>query len=145
MQNAKGSDGLEFWADPTGQGEPKGRHNLMKGAFIFADKILFVSKGHRDEGLTVERGYGLDGVLKSFKDKLTYVYNAISTKNHKASNLDALKKDEFNSKIGKNEIAWKRTNKKALQEKLGLEVNPDNIVLGIVTRMVKNRRASTYS
>jgi len=138
----RNNEGIEFWSQGWGGFIP-GRHNLMKGAFIYADKIVFVSQGHLKEVLTIERGYGLDGVLKTevAKDpnKLTAVYNGIRAENHRPP-LPALQKDGFIAEIGSDLLAWIEQNKKALQEKLGLDSsNPYNLLIGIVTRIVKQK------
>ncbi|MBP7216627.1 MAG: GNAT family N-acetyltransferase, partial [Candidatus Omnitrophica bacterium] len=133
------NDGLEFWSIFPGGFVP-GRHNLMKGAFLHADKIVFVSKGHMKEALTVKRGYGLDGVLNQMRDRLTYVYNGIRSAKHRPQNLAALRENGFRAEIGSNEFAWKETNKVALQDKVGLLwAQPIQFVIGIVTRIVKQK------
>jgi glycogen synthase len=86
LQYLTGNSGFEFWSSFPG-GHVGGRHNLMKGAFVYADRIMFVSHGHMREALTISRGYGLSGVLNAEvarnPQKLTAVYNGIRANKHK--------------------------------------------------------------
>ncbi|MFA5088109.1 MAG: glycogen/starch synthase, partial [Candidatus Omnitrophota bacterium] len=138
IRDGHNNDGMEFWSRFEG-GVIPGRHNLMKGAFLYADRIVFVSQAHMEEALTLKRGYGLDGVLTEIKDKLDYVYNGIRRELNAPENLAALKQEGFVSPVGTDRLAWKDQNKLALQKKLGLDVNRNHIILGIVTRIVKQK------
>ena len=59
--------GLEFF----------GKINLMKGGIIFADLLNTVSPTYRNEILTPENGFGLEGVLKSREKDLFAVLNGV--------------------------------------------------------------------
>ncbi|MBU1862778.1 MAG: alpha/beta fold hydrolase [Candidatus Omnitrophica bacterium] len=129
--------------------EHLGRHNVMKGAFLYADKILFVSKGHLEESLTPSRGFQFDGLLRSLRHKLEAVYNGIRAEGNRAENLDTVLREtgivvgddsyEFTNMIENDELVFKTRNAQALQQKLGLEVNRNNFLIGIVTRIVKQK------
>ncbi|MBM3255767.1 MAG: glycogen synthase, partial [Candidatus Omnitrophica bacterium] len=138
LQHGHNNEGMEFWSVYPG-GYIPGRHNLMKGAFLYADKILFVSNGHLRESLTVKRGYGLEGVLSQIRHKLIAIPNGICAIRHHPKYLPALRQDGFSADIGDNPLVWQAENKAALQKKLGLEVNPDNFIAAIVTRIVKQK------
>ncbi|MFC1710028.1 glycogen/starch synthase, partial [Candidatus Omnitrophota bacterium] len=138
LRDLGSSMGLEFWSEFE-DGAVYGRHNLMKGAFIYSDQIVFVSNGHLREVLTVKRGYGLDGVLRDNLSKLSAVYNGRRAFSHKPENVTYLTEDGFSNDVGDDEVAWKDHNKLALQRILGLEVNRDNIIISAVTRIVKQK------
>ncbi|MGB4521323.1 MAG: glycogen/starch synthase, partial [Candidatus Omnitrophota bacterium] len=69
----KTDDGLEFGSrDFVGNTLVFGRHNLMKGVLLYADRIVFDSEGKMKKALTPEGGYGLDGVLRAQRQKLVH-------------------------------------------------------------------------
>ncbi|MHC4115405.1 MAG: alpha-amylase family glycosyl hydrolase, partial [Planctomycetota bacterium] len=76
----------------------------------------------------------------TMRHKLTYVYNGIRSTKHRPENLAALKQDGFIGEVGEDLMAWSDQNKLALQDKLGLDTtNPNNIIVGMVTRIVKQK------
>jgi len=79
------------------------------------------------------------GILNHFRYKLVAIYNGIRGDLHRAENLSALRREGFVGEIGEDELAWKKANQRALQEKLGLEVDERHIVVGIPTRLVKQK------
>ena len=54
-----------------------GSVNLLKGGIVFADSLTTVSPTYAREILTPEFGFGLDGVLRGFQDRLTGILNGI--------------------------------------------------------------------
>ncbi|OGR89968.1 MAG: hypothetical protein A2992_01210 [Elusimicrobia bacterium RIFCSPLOWO2_01_FULL_59_12] len=128
--------GFEWW----------GQLNLMKAGIEHATKVPFVSHGHAKEAVTEKRGYGMDGVLRSLHHKITAIYNGIRAAKHRAENLPMLDRDGFSrpakplAQMSPDELmSWKAANRGALQNKLGLENNPNHLVLGFVTRIVKQK------
>ncbi|MBU1124772.1 MAG: glycogen/starch synthase, partial [Candidatus Omnitrophica bacterium] len=81
LRDRRNNQGFEFWS-VFPEGSVPGRHNLMKGAFIFSDIIVFVSEGHMYECMTLRRGYGVDGVLRGMKAKLRFAYNGLDVKTY---------------------------------------------------------------
>lgn len=139
LQRDESPNGLEYWSH--GAVYSPGKHNLMKGAISHADKVVFVSHGHKTESMT-ERGYGLGGVFSFFSNKLTAVYNGIRAGKHKPENVSSLRVEGFMADIGDDEVLWKETNKKALQVKLGLaQDTPEEkfMLIGAVSRLVKQK------
>ncbi len=128
-------NGLEFWSSYAA-----GRHNLMKGAFLYSDKILFVSEGHLAECLTQKRGYGMDGLLQRLRQKLVGLYNGVRKDKNSPAKLKALTIDGFSGELSDDLKAWKDHNKQAIQRKLRLDTsNLNHFVLAIVTRLVKQK------
>ena len=133
--------GFEFWS-----GAAAGQHNLLKGALPRSAKILFVSEGHMKEAFTRERGYGLDGVFKGLGERISFVYNGIRAERHRPEKLSVLESEGFQKPPGplrrlraSQLLEWKVGNRLALQRKLGFEENPNHVVLGFVTRIVKQK------
>ncbi len=117
-------EGLEF----------HGNFSLIKGGLVFSDWITTVSPTYADEIRTAEFGYGLEGLLQHRSNRLVGVLNGIdykiwdpSTDQHIEHNYDL------------NSFADKQNNKLALQEKLGLEVNPNAILFGNIGRIVEQK------
>ncbi|MDO4813733.1 MAG: glycogen synthase GlgA [Gemella sp.] len=112
----------------------KGTLNLLKGAIQLADRINTVSETYAHEILTPAYSYGLDSILNVERGKLYGIVNGIDV-------------DKFNSKkdplITKNfdlkSLKLKKENKLAFQKELGLEVNADIPMIGMVTRLTHQK------
>ncbi len=145
-------DGLEFYGNHV-----PGQHRLI-AALKRANASLSVSKGHLKEGLA-NRSYGLSPVFQYLNEQqkeLGYVYNGIFAPNQVPERLKALN-DEHAHKLGfrgpgkplsqlsnEEKALWKHDNKKALQKRLqqinpSFDANPNNTVIGISTRIVKQK------
>lgn len=119
------NDKLEFYGDA----------NLLKGGMVYANKITTVSETYANEICTYEYGEGLDSILNARRGDLVGIVNGISY-------------EDWNSKTDKfiynnygltNLSAQKVQNKLKLQEELGLEVNPDKMMIGIVSRLTDQK------
>jgi hypothetical protein len=64
----------QFFLDAQGGMEFWGGQNLMKGAFVYSDRIVFDSEDHKKAGMTREGGYGLNDVLTTVSSKTTSVF-----------------------------------------------------------------------
>jgi glycogen synthase len=142
--------GMESWSHGRA-----GRHSFLKGAMQAAQRVVFVSEGHSEEAKDLKRGYGLDGLMRFREKIIRYVYNGIHAQKHRPENLKALDETgldanqrpyafrrlprKASSMSGGDLWKWKRDDKKALQAKLGLEQNENYIVMGFVTRIVKQK------
>ena len=112
--------------------------NLLKGGIYHANVITTVSESYAKEIQTPEFGFGLDGVLRDRAADLHGVINGVDYDEWTPE------KDKF---IAKNysaaDIAGGLTGKaecKAdLQRSVGLPVKPDVPVIGLVTRLVKQK------
>lgn len=111
-----------------------GRVNLLKGGIVFSDFINTVSPTHAEEVQTPEFGYGLDGVLSRYKNKLRGILNGID---------NGIWNPEVDDKIKKNysakSVEDKYVNKEDLQKVCGLEVNGKIPLLGIVSRLADQK------
>ena len=99
---------MEFWSRYP-NGYIPGRHNFMKGAFNYADKIVFVSQGHLREALTIKRGYGLDGVLRDNLHKLTAIYNGLRGSKWRSENLAGLRRGRVRRPYRRRQRGLERT------------------------------------
>ncbi len=109
--------------------------SFMKSGIVFADKVTTVSPTYAQEILTTEFGERMDEVLRFRREDLWGIVNGIDTDiwNPKT---DVLLAKNYDSK---NYASGKKANKKALQEELGLEVRDDVLVIGMVSRLTKQK------
>ena len=111
-----------------------GNVNFMKAGIVFADEVTTVSKTYAKEIQTEFYGEGLDGLLKANAYKLEGILNGIDYDlNNPATDNAIFVNFDVNC------IEKKLENKKKLQEILGLEVNPDIPLVGIVSRLTSQK------
>lgn len=118
-------DKLEFHKDA----------NLLKGGLVYANKITTVSETYAGEIETAEYGEGLEGIISARHNDLCGIVNGISYKDWNSS-TDPFIYQNFNRN---NVFTQKHKNKTALQEELGLEVNPDKMMIGVVSRLTDQK------
>lgn len=116
-------DGLEYHGDV----------NFMKGALNYADVVTTVSNTYANEIQTPYYGEGMDGLLRKRAGDLYGIVNGIDY-------------DKFNPETDehlfvnyKDSLTEKRENKVALQEMLGLPVDKDKPMIGIITRLTEQK------
>ncbi|MGM0847305.1 MAG: glycogen synthase GlgA [Bacillota bacterium] len=110
-----------------------GNINFMKGALISSDYITTVSPTYRDEILTAYYGEKLQDVLRGRAGSLLGILNGID---------DSYYSPEAGGEIipfTKGDLAGKKENKKHLQQKFGLEQNPEVPIISIVSRLTKQK------
>ena len=108
--------------------------SFMKGALYYSDMITTVSNTYSQEIQTEFYGERLDAVLSDRSYALRGIVNGIDF-------------DEYNPKTDKNiyknfdvNSLWNKSkNKTALQQELGLEVNEDIPMIGMVTRLTEQK------
>ena len=111
-----------------------GNVNFMKAGIVFVDEVTTVSKTYAKEIQTEFYGEGLDGLLKANAYKLEGILNGIDYDlNNPATDNAIFVNFDVNC------IEKKLENKKKLQEILGLEVNPDIPLVGIVSRLTSQK------
>ena len=102
----------------------------MKGGIYYSDIVTTVSNSYAWEIQTQEYGQRLDGVLRDRSYALKGIINGID---YDEFNPET---DRFiNTKYGVNSIQNKVKNKKALQQELGLTVDENIPMFGMVTRL----------
>ena len=108
--------------------------SFMKWAILSADRVTTVSKTYSEEIRLQYLGYGLHNILERRKHLLTGIQNGIDY-------------DAFNPKEDKNiyfnyhsdDLNSKHKNKLKLQEELGLSVDVNIPVIGMVTRLTDQK------
>jgi starch synthase len=120
--------GWEFFT--PGYMEFHGKLNFLKSGIVFADQVNTVSEGYRNEILTPEFGFGLEGVLLEKGDSLQGILNGVdySVWNPEIDDLIAQKYSPLN-------LTGKRECKRALQEGARLNRSADTPLLAMVTRL----------
>ena len=113
-------DGVEYY----------GSIGFLKAGLRFADRITTVSPTYALEIQRPQEGMGLDGLLRGRSDRLSGILNGIDTSvwNPATDPYIALPFDA--DRLGKRAL-----NKAALQQRMGLRVDPEAFVLGIISRM----------
>lgn len=108
--------------------------SFMKAGIVYADKVTTVSETYAKEIQTQYFGEGLDGLLTANSHKLVGILNGIDYDTH-SPKLDKNLAMNFTSRS----IGRKAVNKADLQKAVGLPVNPDVPVVGMITRLVRQK------
>ncbi len=109
--------------------------NMFKGGLTFADSITTVSNTYAGEIQTEFYGEGLDAHLRYHAGKLHGIVNGIDVDIWN-SRTDKLLAENYSEK---DVLKKKKANKKALQERLGLEVDDGKILIGLVSRLTNQK------
>ena len=120
--------GDSLWTDD--KLECFGCANFMKAALVYSDCITTVSPSYSEEIQTAYYGERLDGLLRARKDDLHGVLNGIDMEEYNPAT-----DPNIAANYSINDLSGKAKCKQALQEELGLEVNPGIPVIGMVGRL----------
>jgi len=111
-----------------------GKINYLKAGIVFADEITTVSRKYADEIQTPEFGFGLEGVLQARRSALTGILNGVDDEDwnpgrdlHIAARYDA------------DDLAGKAVCKADLQTIFGLPLEPNQPVIGMVSRLADQK------
>ncbi|MGO9120569.1 MAG: glycogen synthase GlgA [Desulfomonilaceae bacterium] len=107
-----------------------GRLNFLKSGIIFADEVSTVSPGYRNEILTPEFGFGLEGVLNEKREHLTGILNGVDYQIWNPA-TDSLITANYSPQNLSNKAACKAD----LQKIAGLPVRADIPVITMVSRL----------
>lgn len=119
------SDKLEFYKDA----------NLLKGGMVYANKVSTVSSTYANEITTEEYGEGLHNLLRARQNDLLGIVNGISYVDWDPQTDKSIYQNYTAKTVHKKKVE----NKKKLQEELGLEVNADKMMIGIVSRLTDQK------
>lgn len=111
-----------------------GNVNFMKGGINFADLITTVSPTYAMEIKYSFFGERLEGLLKSKEQHLRGILNGIDN-----DIFNPETDDDIYQKYGIKTRDKKVINKIKLQEELGLPVNPDVPMVGLISRLVRQK------
>lgn len=107
-----------------------GRVSFLKAGIYYADRIATVSPGYAREIQTEDFGGGLHGLLQTRRHHLYGILNGIDAKtwNPRAD-------PHISRRYGAATLARKATNRRALQQEMGLEPDADAALFGMITRL----------
>ncbi|MBO6047061.1 MAG: glycogen synthase GlgA [Erysipelotrichaceae bacterium] len=105
--------------------------NMMKAAIVYSDAITTVSPSYANEILTDAYGEGLQSILGMRRHDLYGILNGVD---YDTINPATDPEVEYNFDIT-NWKEMKAKNKEALQKEVGLPVDPEVCLIGIVTRL----------
>ena len=108
--------------------------NWMKAGILYADRVTTVSPSYAHEIMTPEFGCGLDLILRMESGKVSGIVNGIDTDIYNPE-TDKLLDYHFS----KDDLTGKAQNKRALQERLGLPQRDDVPLVGIVSRLTRQK------
>ncbi len=114
--------------------EALGNVNMLKGGLFNATKITTVSPHYAQEIQTPSYGYGLEGLLQYRAADLIGILNGIDVQEWDPTTDPWIPKN-----FSAEDFLGKAVCKKALQEKLGLEVKADIPVFSAVARMYEQK------
>jgi starch synthase len=109
-------------------------HNTLAAAVQFADAVTTVSPTYVEQIKTPAYGEQLEGLMSFVSGKLTGILNGIDTESYNPEH-DRYIAENYNIDSLDKRVA----NKLALQEEVGLEVNPDTFLIGMVSRLVEQK------
>ncbi|MDE5777245.1 MAG: glycogen synthase GlgA [Lachnospiraceae bacterium] len=119
------ADKLEIYKDGS----------MLKGGLVYADTITTVSNSYAYEIQTPYFGEGLDGLLQARNQSLVGIVNGIDYDIYNPEKDKNLFKPYNSKNFKKNKVF----NKTALQKELGLPVDGNQFVIGIISRLTNQK------
>ena len=114
--------------------EYHGQLSFLKAGIFYADAISTVSPRYAKEIQTTAFGFGLEGLLAKRGNEIKGILNGIETDEWNPETDPYLIKNYSATKI-----AGKKQVKKALQQKLGLDIDASAPLLGVVSRLTHQK------
>ncbi len=109
--------------------------NLLKGGIVYSDYVTTVSPTYAEEIKTPLGGEKLDGLLSARSNSLFGIINGIDYSVYNPKTDGYL----FANYDGRNIKQKKKENKMKLQEQLGLPVDGEKAMVGIISRLVDQK------
>lgn len=126
--------GYDYESFNNGSLEHYGAVSFLKGGINYADKVTTVSKSYAEEIKTPEYGEQLEGLLRYRSSILEGIVNGIDYKEYNPE------EDKYiYSTYSVNDLENKKINKEELQKELGLTVNKDVPMIGLVSRLTHQK------
>jgi starch synthase len=116
--------GLEFY----------GKINLMKGGLVYADLLSTVSAKYREEILTPEYGFGLEGL---FQERAQELYGILEGVDYKR--WDPSQDPYLPAAFAPDHLEGKKECKAALIRRFGLNLTVENPLIGLTTRFFERK------
>jgi starch synthase len=109
-------------------------HNVLAAAVQYADRVNTVSPTYAEQIKTLEYGEKIEGLMSFIGDKLSGIVNGIDTDINNPATDKALIQN-FTADTLENRAA----NKAALQQEVGLALDPHVFLVGMVSRLVEQK------
>ena len=109
--------------------------NMLKGGLTYADMITTVSPTYAGEIQSEFFGEGLDAHLRYHSGKMVGIVNGIDCDIWNPATDERI----YKNYSVKDAIEKKKANKKALQEELGLNVDDNKFVIGLISRLTNQK------
>ena len=109
--------------------------NLLKGGIVYSDYVTTVSPTYAEEIKTPMGGEKLNGLLSARSGSLFGIINGIDYGVYNPRTDDSL----YEKFDGRSVLSKKKINKMRLQEQLGLPVDGEKAMIGIVSRLVDQK------
>lgn len=113
------SEGLEFW----------GEVSFLKAGIVWADAITTVSPTYAREIQTPEFGFGLDGLLRPRVAKISGILNGVDY-----GEWNPETDPHLPARYSAQNLAGKRISKLALLQELGLPLDRERPLIGVISR-----------
>lgn len=113
------------------------RMNFLKAALVSSDRLTTVSPTYAKEIQRPEYGFRMDGILRYRAGDLTGILNGVDT-----DIWNPAKDPHIHTNYTAKTIDKKKCNKEALQIKMGLPVDPEVPIVGIITRLADQKGVS---
>jgi starch synthase len=107
-----------------------GHLSFLKAGLQYADRIVTVSPTYAHEIQATEMGYGMQGILSARRDVVSGILNGIDDKE-----WDPASDPHLGAHFDAQNLAGKAEVKRALQQRMGLEVDAHAPLLGVVSRL----------
>jgi starch synthase len=111
-----------------------GNINFLKGALVLADKITTVSPTYAQEIMTLEQGFGLEGVLRQRAGDLVGILNGVDYDQWNPW-TDPLITHHY----GEQSLSVKRRCKKSLRRQVGLPDKADTPIVAMISRLTPQK------
>lgn len=132
MQDLTGLDDSFFTQDRLMQGSCV---NIMKGAIVFSDAVTTVSDSYAQEIKTPYYGEGLHEEILRYAHKTEGILNGVDYDSYNPSKDTLI----FSKYTSKTVAEGKLQNKLKLQAQLGLPVDGDTMMIGLISRLVDQK------
>lgn len=127
--------GLSTYYNVPDKLEAYGDANVLKGGIVYADRVTTVSNTYAEEIKTGFYGEKLDGLMRARSNCLSGIVNGID---YNEFNPETDNKIAANYNVS-NVFTEKVKNKLALQRELGLQEDPNVMMIGIVSRLTDQK------
>ena len=108
--------------------------NLMKGAIMASDFVTTVSPTYANELQYAFYAHGLEGVVAAQQHKIRGILNGIDM-----DVWNPAKDDKIAAKFSVKDLSGKWKCKAKLQEQLGLNIDPNAVIVGSISRLVGHK------